>query len=197
MLVPLSQPVVDPQSHLANMRTRPDYEFEISGKKLDGRLHWLSIPVTVIVDDIDRHAGGIELYKRLDEGTNYAKPATRPLSLIGSDGSSSSSLAIWLYVILAGVTLIFLSLVYLIIRRTRRRRRATMQGKDGITRGDAIVAPKGRDNAAIVAPKGGDISSVEVSFESAVGAQEGSDSSSDVVDFESANIHTLSADEVF
>jgi hypothetical protein len=166
----LFQPIVDPQSHLANMRTKPDYEFEISGKKLDGRLQWLSIPVIVIVDDIDRHAGAIEQYKRLDEGTKYEKPGIRPLIIVGSEASSSpsSSITVILYIILAGLTLLFLSLVFLIVRRTRRKRRATTSGNDGIARNDVSTA-----------------------------GPPGSDGSSDVVDFDCAIVHTSSGAEIF
>lgn len=135
------QPLVDPQSHLANMRTKPDYEYEISGKTLDGRLYWLSVPVVIVVDDIDKHAGAIEQYKRLDDRTNYEKPATRPLTIFDtneerSNSSTSSPLLIFLYVLLTVVTLVLLSLISFIVRRTRRIRRAARKGNDGIGRTD-------------------------------------------------------------
>jgi hypothetical protein len=139
------QPIVDPQSHLANMRTKPDYEYEISGKRLDGRLYWHSVPVIVVVDDIDKHAGAVEQYKRLDDRTNYEKPVTRPRTVFEMDpetstSSTSTTLLVFLYVLLAIVTLVFLSLIYLIIRRTRRVRKATKRKEnDGIRRiGDMI-----------------------------------------------------------
>jgi hypothetical protein len=140
---------------------------------VNGRLSWMSIPVTVVVDDIDRHAGAIEQYKRLDESTNYARPPNRPLTIFdgAQENSSSSSAVVWLFVILAGLTLVFLALAFLILRRarfTRRKSRAAATGgNDGIARIDVGIASA--SNRCV--------------------------ESSDVVDFDSAVIHTASPPE--
>jgi hypothetical protein len=117
------QPIVGPQSHVANMRTNPDHEFEISGKKLQGRLQWLSIPVTVIVDEVDVHAGGIELFKRLDDIHGYEKPIGRPSSVFLTRGTVTTSfLMIAIWILLSAVALVMLFLVVHVLLAGSRRR---------------------------------------------------------------------------
>jgi len=130
------QPIVDPQSHLVNMRTNPGHEYEISGKKVQGRLVWLSIPVTVVVDDVDKHAGGIELFKRLDESSGYAKPPVRPTTVrFGSDndGSAPSKLLVILVSLVIAVTVfIMLGLLAFLVIVGLRRKQADLSTRDGI-----------------------------------------------------------------
>jgi hypothetical protein len=135
------QPLANPQSHLANMRTNPDHEFEISGKRLEGRLQWLSIPVTVIVDEMDIHAGGIEMFKRLDEGDGYQKPAEHPTSTFESE-SDNSFLMMTVWIGIAAVSCLLIGVLVFVasVGRGRRRRskNATMEGRDGITKSDSF-----------------------------------------------------------
>mmetsp|Transcript_17744 Transcript_17744/g.43779 ORF Transcript_17744/g.43779 Transcript_17744/m.43779 type:complete len:627 (+) Transcript_17744:105-1985(+) len=44
-------PDVQPQSHMANVRTNPNWRHESEGKVVQGRLDWVSQPLTVVVVD--------------------------------------------------------------------------------------------------------------------------------------------------
>jgi hypothetical protein len=138
------QPLVNPQSHIANMRTNPAHEFEISEKKLKGRLDWFSIPVTVVVDSIDIHAGGVELYMRLDEKNGYEKPKGRPLSRFGNNIKKSSFLTIGIWLVIAAVGIILIAVfvfVVILCRKARRpgRRQRTMTFSDGVFKGNSFT----------------------------------------------------------
>lgn len=131
------QPLVDPQSHVANMRTNPAHEFEISGKKLQGRIDWISLPVVVIVDEIDIHAGGIELYKRLDENDGYKKPNEGALNLFGKNDKSDSFLMIAIWLVIGAVVVVSLGLCIFFVfgrrgRRPNRRQRNASTKNDGV-----------------------------------------------------------------
>jgi hypothetical protein len=142
------QPLVGPQSHVANMRTNPDHEFEISGKKLQGRLEWISVPVAVIVNDIDKHAGGIELYKRFDETTGFEKPLEKPLNLFGSNTKKNSfiMMAIWLLIGAVVVVVIGVTIFLFCGRRGRRPSRRNQQttGGDGVLKSNSFAEKKFR-----------------------------------------------------
>ncbi|KAG7360701.1 zinc carboxypeptidase [Nitzschia inconspicua] len=130
------QPLVHPQSHLANMRTNPQHEFEISGKRLQGRLDWISVPVVVIVDEIDKHAGGIELYKRLDKNDGYEKPKEETLYLFGSSSNNDFFLMIAIWLIIGAVAVVLICLFIFLVcgrsgRRATRRQRHPTAG-DGV-----------------------------------------------------------------
>jgi hypothetical protein len=131
------QPLVNPQSHFANMRTNPDHEFEISGKKVQGRVQWLSIPVTVVVDEVDKHAGGIEMYMRLNESSGYLKPGPRPKAMFGStkNGGPSPFLMAIVAIAIASVFFVVFGLgVFVIISSRRRRRQRHSSRRDGVVK---------------------------------------------------------------
>lgn len=50
-------PLVGPQSHIANVRTNPDWHHESAGKFIDGRLDWFSRPLYVIIGDFEDAIG--------------------------------------------------------------------------------------------------------------------------------------------
>ncbi|KAL3943524.1 MAG: hypothetical protein SGBAC_002419 [Bacillariaceae sp.] len=50
-------PPLPPQSHIANVRTNPDWHHESAGKFLDGRLDWFSRPLYVILGDFEDAIG--------------------------------------------------------------------------------------------------------------------------------------------
>jgi hypothetical protein len=136
------QPSVPPQSHLANMRTNPNYKYTTKdGKEMEGRLRWFSIPVTVVVEDIDKLVGGIEMYKRFDSDNGYAKPVGRPDSIFNSDNGNGNSLKIVVWVSLGvsiGFFLVVISCInfFILARRTRRRRKGRQLAIDGDGDGD-------------------------------------------------------------
>jgi hypothetical protein len=77
------EPKRGPQSHLTNARTNPDWNHEHEGKKVQGRLDWYSVPVTIVVDDFDYRIGSLELYNRYGPelhfgtgGSSLSKPST-------------------------------------------------------------------------------------------------------------------------
>jgi len=43
----------DPHSHMAQVRTNPNWHFENANKTIQGRLEWLSIPVTLVIGPAD------------------------------------------------------------------------------------------------------------------------------------------------
>ena len=142
------QPLVNPQSHFANMRTNPDHEFEISGKTVQGRVQWLSIPVTVLVDEIDKHAGGVEMYMRLNESSGHSKPAPRPHVVFGTSKNEgpSSFLMIIVALAIASVVLVVFGLGAFIVLSNRRRRRHSSR-RDGVVKdGKKKKAVKSNDN---------------------------------------------------
>lgn len=71
-------PYVNPQSHVVNARTNPDWHHESNGKHVDGRLDWFSVPLTVVFGDFKDSVGTqdeddlttIELHPRFGDGSN-------------------------------------------------------------------------------------------------------------------------------
>mmetsp|Transcript_15576 Transcript_15576/g.38852 ORF Transcript_15576/g.38852 Transcript_15576/m.38852 type:complete len:831 (+) Transcript_15576:198-2690(+) len=70
-------PKMPPQSHVVNARTNPDWNHESNGKRIQGRLDWFSVPLTIVVGDFvdavgtrdDDVVNTIELHPRLGEGS--------------------------------------------------------------------------------------------------------------------------------
>jgi hypothetical protein len=70
-------PEMPPQSHVVNARTNPDWHHESSGKHINGRLDWFSVPLTVVFGDFEDSIGTqheddlttIELHPRFGEGS--------------------------------------------------------------------------------------------------------------------------------
>jgi len=48
-------PELPPQSHVANARTDPNYFHETNGKKIQGRLQWFSVPLTIVIGEFDEN----------------------------------------------------------------------------------------------------------------------------------------------
>ncbi|MGK3736589.1 MAG: hypothetical protein ACI90V_003432 [Bacillariaceae sp.] len=146
------QPSVPPQSHLANMRTNPNYKYTTKdGKEMEGRLRWFSIPVTVVVEDIDKLVGGIEMFKRFDPDNGYAKPVGRPNSVFNSDNDNgdSSKIIVWVSLgVSIGFFLVVISCInfFLLARRTRRRRKSRQLAIDGDGDGDGMFNATPSDN---------------------------------------------------
>jgi hypothetical protein len=44
-------PKVPPQSHMVNARTDPEWYHESAGKRIQGRLEWVSIPLTIVIGE--------------------------------------------------------------------------------------------------------------------------------------------------
>jgi len=51
----LFKPDLPPQSHVVNARTNPNYFHETNGKKIQGRVNWFSIPLTVVIGKVDEN----------------------------------------------------------------------------------------------------------------------------------------------
>jgi hypothetical protein len=145
------QPSVPPQSHLANMRTNPNYKYTTKdGKEMEGRLRWFSIPVTVVVEDIDKLVGGIEMYKRFDPDNGYAKPVGRPNSIFNSDNDNgnSSKIVVWVSLgVSIGFFLVVISCInFVVLARRTRRRKSRQLAIDGDGAGDGMFKATPTDN---------------------------------------------------
>lgn len=96
----------------------------------------------MLVQDIDWSIGAIELYKRLEESTGYARPPMRPFSLFDlmdpSATDGRSFMDFWIYILIAAVALMVLAIATLYTYRVHRRKQANAGGfptsKDGITK---------------------------------------------------------------
>jgi hypothetical protein len=134
------------------MRTNPNYKYTTKdGKEMEGRLRWFSIPVTVVVEDIDKLVGGIEMFKRFDPDNGYAKPVGRPNSVFNSDNDNgdSSKIIVWVSLgVSIGFFLVVISCInfFLLARRTRRRRKSRQLAIDGDGDGDGMFNATPSDN---------------------------------------------------
>lgn len=80
-------PKMPPQSHVVNVRTNPNWSHESNGKRIQGRLDWFSIPLTIVIGDFvdavgtrdDDVVNTIELHPRLGEGSG-TKGGIKPKS---------------------------------------------------------------------------------------------------------------------
>ena len=119
------------------MRTNPNYKYTTKdGKEMEGRMRWFSIPVTVVVEDIDKLVGGIEMYKRFDPDNGYAKPVGRPISIFNSDNDNgdSSKIVVWVSLgVSIGFLLVAISCItfFILARRTHRRRKSRQLAING------------------------------------------------------------------
>lgn len=69
-----------PQSHLTNARTNPDWNHLHNGKRIKGRLNWFSIPLAIVLEDIDSRVT-FEIENRFSPGPNQdTKPTQAPSS---------------------------------------------------------------------------------------------------------------------
>lgn len=80
-------PKVPPQSHIVNARTDPSYLHESNGKRIQGRLDWFSMPLTIVIGDFEDSVGIrgndfvniVEMHPRLGESSNN-KGGVKPKS---------------------------------------------------------------------------------------------------------------------
>ena len=101
-------PDVPPQAHIVNVRNDPTWHHESANKIIQGRLHWFSVPVVVMVGDYDDSVGSqagrerstIESNNRFGESHGQFHGGVTPSKThgkahksggSGSGGSSSSS----------------------------------------------------------------------------------------------------------
>ena len=94
------------------------------------------------MDDIDKHVGGIELYKRFSKENGYEKPFGRPASIYGfdddddNDGKNTSFIVSLVTLgVIIGFFLSIISCAHFFVSawRTRRRKnRRLAPGSDGI-----------------------------------------------------------------
>ncbi|KAL3937771.1 MAG: hypothetical protein SGBAC_007186 [Bacillariaceae sp.] len=82
-------PNVQPQSHMANARTNPNWRHESAGKIVQGRLDWYSQPLTVVVNNSENDNDSDN-----DSNNGTVGPSTVPTSapsFIASSGQTLSS----------------------------------------------------------------------------------------------------------
>lgn len=60
-------PDLPPQSHIVNARTNNSWHHESEGKVIQGRLHWFSTPLTIVLRKPDDQVETVELSSRLTE----------------------------------------------------------------------------------------------------------------------------------
>eukprot|EP00934_Nitzschia_sp_Nitz4_P005610 Nitzschia sp. Nitz4//scaffold51_size120721//27077//29260//NITZ4_003719-RA/size120721-processed-gene-0.113-mRNA-1//1//CDS//3329553838//5600//frame0 len=98
------KPDMDPQSHIVNARTNPDWHHESAGKHVVGRLDWFSSPLTLVVGDYKEAVGlgneelvtSVEMYTRLED------PRSGVMAGSSSSGGSHGLLVIMLVMIVVG-----------------------------------------------------------------------------------------------
>jgi hypothetical protein len=81
-------PNIDPQSHIVNARTNPDWHHESAGKHIRGRLDWFSSPVTIVIGDFTDSVGTqgeelvrtVEMYPRFSKGASTSTSGMKPKS---------------------------------------------------------------------------------------------------------------------
>jgi hypothetical protein len=92
------EPRLPPQSHIVNARTNPDWRHELDdGKIVQGRLNWVSTPLTIVVGDYDdsvgtqsgRQVGTVEMSNRFGETTGDFHAGMTPAASGNSKGGSS------------------------------------------------------------------------------------------------------------
>ena len=97
-------PKLPPQSHVVNARTNPDWHHESSGKKIQGRLDWFSMPVTVVIGDFKDNAGTqgehlvntVEMNPRFGDNEN-SKGGMKPNS--AANGKTGFPIPWWLLLV--------------------------------------------------------------------------------------------------
>lgn len=107
------EPKTAPQSHLANARTNPDWSHENEGKKVQGRLDWFSVPVTVVVNDFDYRIGSLELYDRFGPELHFGTG-------VGSLQPKTKSATDFFWLFLSGVSA-FMMILFCTIRVLKLR----------------------------------------------------------------------------
>jgi hypothetical protein len=70
----------------------------------------------VVIDKVDIHLGGLELFKRLDEASGFAKPGVRPAVVFGS--THHKNWTVWIIVLsllIVGLCVVMMSCVVFIL----------------------------------------------------------------------------------
>lgn len=84
-------PNIEPQSHIVNARTNPNWHHHSADKHVVGRLDWFSTPLTIVIGDYSESVGSrggvsvdtIDMYPRFHEGSQNS--GIQPKSASGSD----------------------------------------------------------------------------------------------------------------
>jgi len=130
-----NKPKVPPQSHIVQARTDPNYHSESSGKHIQGRTDWFSVPITVVIGDLEESIGKrgddsvnvIEIHPRLGESMSN-KGEVKQKSAQTSEPKSSQIDQMWFPVsfwqYLVGVLLI---VSFLIVCIRYRKSRSTIK----------------------------------------------------------------------
>lgn len=87
-------PDVPPQSHIVNARTNSSWYHESSGKIIQGRLDWFSMPLTIVIDS-EGSTDTVELSNRFVEAaeTNYDDDNSHNASRAGGNPSNKAGAA--------------------------------------------------------------------------------------------------------
>ena len=125
-----------PQAHVVNARTNPNWNHESSGKVIQGRLDWWSIPVIIVVGNYDDSVGNqqgreisiVETSNRFGETQgHFAAGGVSPTKEL-DDGIS------W-KVFMGGATgLVLFSMICALLLEKRRNHRPQLQHADGDVR---------------------------------------------------------------
>jgi hypothetical protein len=117
------EPKLPPQSHIVNARTNPAWRHELDdGKVVQGRLDWVSSPLTIVVGDYDdsvgtqagRQVGTVEMSNRFGETTGDFHAGMTPSS--ASDSGSIAYELGYLVGYISGI-MVLLGVVYIACNR--------------------------------------------------------------------------------
>jgi hypothetical protein len=99
------QPNVSPQSHVVNARTNESWHHENNGKVIHGRLHWFSVPLTIILRDDDKSGDpvAIELSSRYANQSSIVPDTASSKGNAAGRGLGTALVAVVAAVLLAGV----------------------------------------------------------------------------------------------
>lgn len=130
------RPAVPPQSHMANVRTNPNYHHESNGKHIKGRLDWFSVPLTVVIGDFKDGVGKrgddvvnvVEMNSRFVNDKAITKGGMKPKP--GNIDQLWFPVALWKYLVVILLVVFFSSCCFrcLCSRRTHRR----VKSQDGV-----------------------------------------------------------------
>lgn len=113
-------PELPPQSHLANARTNPSWKHEYAGQVIEGRTHWFSTPVTLVLGSEEKRVTNI-MSRMPDKRSKFKKIEEKVGKEIESDvvdhPVSATFVVIVLLVAVAG---------YMLYKREKKRKRQRM-----------------------------------------------------------------------
>ena len=120
-------PEVPPQSHAVNARTNPDWHFESAGKVVQGRLDWMSTPLTIeigpegVTPEIKNiRAENIEPTFPSGAPLNTAAPVSSPVVGASPDSDGSKSMQSYFWALLL-IPLVGVAGAFLFVKLRERR----------------------------------------------------------------------------